>query len=191
MDEFSAILLAVFVVLLLFFCLIALGVMREVVFLRERMTVVMNLLFDPPKPSFINAPVPALLGRYVVEAIPPDQPKCVIIFARAGCNGCKRLLSRLQGLIAGGEFSPRGVICVLGDGSAGQPIVSEAQSVAQLVVHDDSRQLFAVGEVSTTPTIMSVDRRTLTVVDVSNGGDVQWLRRQLQAPIPVEAAQPA
>jgi hypothetical protein len=169
-------------VALLFELMIILGTMREVVILRGDVRALGQLITKPPSPSFLNGPLPGVLGSelrnfFSHQSIP--QHMHVVLFLKSECAGCEELLFRLRETLIRHEISPDDISCVVLAASTSDPSYQAERAVSRHVILDYDGAILRACEVRGTPTQFAVRVRDLHVVDYTFGGDVAWIRQRL------------
>ncbi len=167
----------------LFLLLAVLGTMREAIILREHVAALSQLIVKPPAPSFLHQPLPDVIADRL--SLPGrlrerSHQSHVILFFSAGCNGCAAFIPRLQEVVNEDLIDSSQLSCIVSASSENEPVYQLARAVCGTAILDRQGQLAKALEVKMTPVQFAISTHTLEVVDYTLGGDVEWIRQQLQ-----------
>lgn len=179
-----AVLVGLLAALVLLFLIVILGVMREAVILRDDVKALSELITEPPVPSFLGQPLPAMAAEQLAPAGDWSgivRRPHIVLFFREGCFGCEDLLARVQQAIRQGVLSSVDISCVV-SGTEGSPLLAMAHSISRNAVLDAQGALLKACEVRGTPSMFAIWTDTLEVFDYMIGGDAEWMRQRLQQP---------
>jgi hypothetical protein len=173
---------AILFVLVGFSILVALGMMREALLLRNQVTALEQLVTKPVEPSYVGSQLPVSLSSLLHHE--GAEAGEALVFLTDGCGGCHQFADDLRRLTAKTR-TPLPIVAVVASDSMHTPLspnsalVRELQAAGYKVIRDENRSVFAKAEVFAAPSVLLVDPCTSTALAYSAGGDLEWLRQKL------------
>jgi len=178
--------IAVLAVAVGFLLLVALGTLREVVFLRAGVNRCDQLIARSRKPpSFVSEKVPDVLVEALASRRTPNgtgrttrPARELVAFVAPGCRPCETLVQRASLMSTGFEQL---VFVVVAAHSANGDTAFAAKLPGRVIV-DETGRLATACEIQATPTLFLIDKDDHHLVDYTYAGDVEWIANHLNQP---------
>jgi hypothetical protein len=176
-----------------FLVLAVLATMREVTILRGEVAAAQQLVMKPPAPSYAvsRGRIPLALIRAVgLDSSPSEfgmkesdlSPRPLLLaFVGAGCRPCQALTSGIAMALAQRALTEEDLVFLVW-GANKEEASRYAEGLPGRVILDPDADLQRAGEIRGTPTLLSISRPQLTVIDYNLEGEVEWVIRQLSPP---------
>jgi len=162
-----------------------LGMMRETTILREHVTALSQLITDPPAPSFLGRPLPAIFTERLPSIREISRQKGgahIVLFVKTGCFGCEDYIAALARPVKAGQLSKDDISCVVVAPAEDSALFQGAQRISNRVVLDPAGDVLRACEVRGTPAQYAIQATSLEVFDYTTGGDLSWIQQRLQRP---------
>jgi hypothetical protein len=157
------------IVIVAFFALVVLGMMRELSIARTETDALMRILTSPAPPTFLADQMPDAIRRQLPS--PNGRHRHVLLALSESCGSCSDFLASIED----GGADRESLTCVVRVSSAESPLAQLARRVAGTVIVDEKGDLFDKLQVTVTPAMFAIDARTGTVVGNKVGPDSVWL----------------